>query len=153
MDLARHLILPVLCLAYGSLAYLTRFTRANVLEGLRSEYITAGRARGLPERVLIWRHALRNAAVPLLTLVGVLVPALLGGSVLVETVFSWPGMGRLYFDALQNRDHPVILGLTALAALAKTSVPGLRGNGGVGLRRGNGAVSSAPRDIHDYGDK
>ena len=60
---------------------------------------------------------MRNAAVPLLTLVGVLVPALLGGSVLVETVFSWPGMGRLYFDALQNRDHPVILGLTALAAL------------------------------------
>jgi len=117
VDYAAHLFLPVICLAYGSLAYLARFTRANVLEGLRSEYVTAARARGLPETVLLWRHAFRNSVLPLLTLIGVLVPALLGGSVLVETVFSWPGMGRLYFEALQNRDYPVVLGLAALTAI------------------------------------
>jgi peptide/nickel transport system permease protein len=95
LDLAIHSILPVVCLAYGTLAYLTRFTRANVFEALRCEYITAGRGRGLGEGRLLWKHAFRNAAIPLLTLLGVLIPALLGGSVLVETIFSWPGMGRL----------------------------------------------------------
>jgi len=116
LDLGLHSILPVACLAYGSLAYLTRFTRANVSEALQCQYVTAGRSRGLGERTLLWKHAFRNAAIPLLALLGTLVPALLGGSVLIETVFSWPGMGRLYFDALQNRDHPVVLGFTVVAA-------------------------------------
>ena len=116
-DLASHLVLPVVCLAYGSLAYLARFTRASVLEGLHSPYVDAARARGVDERVLIWKHAFRNAVVPLVTLLAALVPALLGGSVLVETIFSWPGMGRLYFESLLNRDYPVVLALTVVTAL------------------------------------
>jgi peptide/nickel transport system permease protein len=117
LDLAAHLLLPVLCLSYGSLAYLARFTRAGVLEELRSHYVQAARARGVGERALVWRHAFRNTLVPMVTLLGALVPALLGGSVLVETVFSWPGMGRLYFESLQNRDYPVVLALTVVTAL------------------------------------
>ena len=115
-DLLVHLLLPALCLGYGSLAYLARFTRANLLEAIGREYLLAARARGIGESVLAWKHALRNAAIPLLTLVGLLVPALLGGSVLIETIFSWPGLGRLYFYALSNRDFPVVLGLTTLTA-------------------------------------
>ncbi|MCI0658097.1 MAG: ABC transporter permease [Acidobacteria bacterium] len=117
LDVAAHLLLPVLCLAYGSLAYLARFTRASVLEGLHSHYVDAARARGVDERALVWRHAFRNALVPMVTLLGALVPALLGGSVLVETIFSWPGIGRLYFESLQNRDYPVVLALTVVTAL------------------------------------
>lgn len=116
-DLGWHLVLPACCLSYGSLAYLARFTRANLLEAIGREYLLAARARGIAESVLAWRHALRNAAVPLLTLLGFLVPALLGGSVLIETIFSWPGLGRLYLYSLQNRDYPVILGLTTLSAV------------------------------------
>jgi len=117
LDLAAHLVMPVICLAYGSLAYLARFTRANVLEGLHSHYVEAARARGIGEGNLVWRHAFRNAFVPMITLLGALVPALLGGSILVETIFSWPGMGRLYFESLQNRDYPVVLALTVVSAL------------------------------------
>jgi len=116
-DFLLHLLLPALCLGYGSLAYLTRFTRANLLEAIGREYLLAARARGVGEAVLAWKHAFRNAAIPLLTLVGLLVPALLGGSVLIETIFSWPGLGRLYFYSLSNRDYPVVLGLTTLTAL------------------------------------
>lgn len=116
-DLLAHLLLPALCLGYGSLAYLARFTRANLLEAIGQEYLLAARSRGIRESVLAWRHAFRNAAIPLLTLVGLLVPALLGGSVLIETIFSWPGLGRLYVYSLSNRDYPVVLGLTLLTAL------------------------------------
>ena len=116
-DLLAHLILPALCLGYGSLAYLARFTRANLLEAIGREYLLAARARGVGEAVLAWKHAFRNAAIPLLTLLGLLVPALLGGSVLIETIFSWPGLGRLYFYSLSNRDYPVVLGLTTFTAL------------------------------------
>jgi peptide/nickel transport system permease protein len=116
-DLGIHLALPALCLGYGSLAYLARFTRANLLEAIGREYLLAARARGIGEAILAWKHALRNAAIPLLTLVGLLVPALLGGSVLIETIFSWPGLGRLYYYSLSNRDYPVVLGLTTFTAL------------------------------------
>ena len=117
LDFAAHLLLPMLCLAYGSLAYLARFTRSSVLEELHSGYVLAARARGVGERALLWRHALRNTLVPAATLLGALVPALLAGSVFVETIFSWPGMGRLYFESLQNRDYPVVLALTLVTAL------------------------------------
>ena len=117
LDLGRHLVLPVLCLSYGSLAYLTRFTRWNLAEAMGGPEVGAARARGLTEKILSRRHALRLALPPLLALLGALIPALLAGSVLVETVFSIPGMGRLYFEALANRDYPVVLGLAALASL------------------------------------
>ncbi len=117
LDLGRHLLLPVVCLSYGTLAYLTRFTRWNLAEAMAGPFVAAARARGLSERTLSRRHALRIALPPLLALLGALVPALLAGSVLVETVFSIPGIGRIYFGALANRDYPVVLGLAALASL------------------------------------
>ena len=117
LDLGRHLLLPVLCLSYGTLAYLTRFTRWNLAEAMGGPFVAAARARGLPEKALSRRHALRFALPPLLALLGALVPALLAGSVLVETIFSIPGIGRLYFAALANRDYPVVLGLAALSSL------------------------------------
>lgn len=117
LDRGAHALLPVLCLAYGSLAYLARFTRAGMIEALNSRHIAASRARGLSNRSIVWRHAFRNALLPMLTLLGTLFPALLGGSVLVETIFSWPGMGRLYFEALQNRDYPIVLALSVVASV------------------------------------
>lgn len=116
-DLARHVVLPVTCLAYGQLAFLTRFTRANVLESLGSEFVRAARARGLGERAVLRRHALRNACIPLLTLSGLTLPALLAGSVIIESIFSWPGLGRLFYDSILQRDYPVVLALTFLAAV------------------------------------
>jgi len=117
IDLGRHLVLPVVCLCYGTLAYLTRFMQSNLAQAMGEPYVAAARARGLPEKVLSRRHALRIALPPLLALLGALVPALLAGSVVVETVFSVPGIGRLYFGALANRDYPVVLALAALASL------------------------------------
>jgi peptide/nickel transport system permease protein len=117
LDLGRHLLLPVICLSYGSLAYLTRFTRWNLAEAMTGPALAAARARGVREETLSRRHALRLALPPLLALIGALIPALLAGSVLVETIFSVPGIGRLYFHALANRDYPVVLGLAALASL------------------------------------
>ena len=117
LDLGKHLLLPVICLSYGAVAYLTRFTRWNLAEAMGGPSVAAARARGLPERTLSRRHALRIALPPLLALLGAMIPGLLAGSVLVETVFSIPGIGRLYFAALATRDYPVVLGLAALASL------------------------------------
>lgn len=114
LDRARHLVLPVVCYTYGSLAFVTRFVRSNVSEVLGQEYILAARARGLPERAVIWRHAFRNALIPLVTLLGLSLAGLLGGSVILESIFSWPGMGLLFFDAINARDYTLIMGLTLM---------------------------------------
>ena len=117
LDLARHLALPVTCLAYGQLAFLARFTRANLLDSLGADFVRTARAKGLPESAVLRRHALRNAWIPLLTLTGLTVPALLGGSVVVESIFAWPGLGRLFYDSVLQRDYPVVMALTLLAAV------------------------------------
>ncbi|MEW6746981.1 MAG: ABC transporter permease [Planctomycetota bacterium] len=117
LDLARHHLLPVLCLAYGSLAYYARFIRQSFLETVRQDYIRTARAKGLSERSVVWRHAFRNTLVPLTTLVGLLFPALVSGSLVLETLFSWPGIGRLLYDAVLSRDYPTIMGLSFLSAL------------------------------------
>jgi len=117
LDLLLHSILPVLALALGSLAYLTRQVRASMLEVLAQEYVITARSKGLSERVVIGRHALRNALLPAITLAALILPALVGGSVIVETIFGLPGMGRYAYEALLERDYAVIQAVTALSAL------------------------------------
>lgn len=118
LDRAAHLVLPVACLSYGGLAYLVRFVRGGLLETGSPEVVRAARARGLPAFRAFTRHGMRQAAVPLLTLAGFLLPRLLGGSVIVETVFALPGLGRLFVEAAFARDLPTILGLTVVSGAA-----------------------------------
>ncbi|HET7452654.1 MAG TPA: ABC transporter permease [Thermoanaerobaculia bacterium] len=118
LDRLAHLALPLACLTYGTLAFLTRLVRSAVAEELGREYVLAARARGLSERRALWAHAFRNALLPLITVMGLVVPGLLSGSVIVEQIFAWPGLGRLYFEAVLARDYPVVLGLTFFTAVA-----------------------------------
>jgi peptide/nickel transport system permease protein len=110
-DLIRHLILPVLLAAFGGLAGLSRYMRANMLEVIRQDYILTARAKGLSERAVIYRHALRNALLPVITILGLSVPGLIGGSVIFETIFAIPGMGQLFYMAVMARDYPVVMGI------------------------------------------
>ncbi|RKZ16981.1 diguanylate cyclase [bacterium] len=116
-DLLHHLALPVATLALGSFMGTARYLRASLDEALAQDYIMAARARGLTERTILWRHALPNALLPLVTLIGLHLPFLLGGAVVVEVVFGWPGMGRVTVEALWARDYPVIVGTTLLSAI------------------------------------
>jgi peptide/nickel transport system permease protein len=118
LDRAAHLALPVACLTYGSLAYVARLVRAGVAEAMTQDYVLAARARGASRRRALWAHALPNALLPIVTLLGLILPGLLSGSVIVERIFAWPGLGRLYFDAILSRDYPVVLGLSLLGAVA-----------------------------------
>ena len=114
LDVARHAILPLVCQTYVSLAWYTRFINTNLQEVLRQDFIRTARAKGAgPLRVLV-HHAFRNTLIPLVTLLGLSLPALLGGSVIIEQIFTWPGMGRLFFESLRERDYPTIMGLTLL---------------------------------------
>lgn len=106
----RHLILPALSLSAISTGYFARITRAGMLEVLRSDHVLAARARGIPERRILGLHAMRNAAIPLITVVGTNLAGLLGGAVATETVFAWPGIGRAIYDAILARDLPVVEG-------------------------------------------
>ncbi len=117
-DRAAHLALPVACLTYGSLAFYARMVRASVAEARSMDYVVAARARGLTRRQALWRHAFRNALLPLITILGLVLPGLLSGSVIIERIFAWPGLGRLYFDSILARDYPVVLALSLLGALA-----------------------------------
>jgi peptide/nickel transport system permease protein len=116
-DSLLHAVLPAVCLAYGGLAFVARFSRGALLEVLQQDYIRTARAKGLPEGVVLRRHAMRNALVPLLTLAGLLVPALVSGSVIIESIFSWPGLGQVYVKAIYARDYPVIMAESVLGAL------------------------------------
>lgn len=116
-DLIRHLILPVLLSAFGGLAGLSRYMRANMLEVIRQDYILTARAKGLTERVVIYRHALRNALLPVITILGLSIPGLIGGSVIFETIFAIPGMGQLFYMAVMARDYPVVMGILFIGAV------------------------------------
>lgn len=105
-----HLVLPALTLGVGAAASLARLTRSSLLEELRQDYVRTARAKGLPERTVIGRHALRNALNPIVTLIGIRFGALLGGAVVVEVVFAWPGIGRHLVDSIFDRDYPTIQG-------------------------------------------
>lgn len=116
-DRIRHLVLPSLSLALVLAAGIARYTRGSMLEVIRQDYMRTARAKGLPRRTLILRHALRNALLPVITLLGLYLPFLFSGAVVIETVFAWPGMGKLMVDAVFQRDYPVVLAGTFLLTL------------------------------------
>jgi len=116
-DRARHFVLPVLTLCYGQIAILARFTKSSLTEVIRQDFITTARAKGVGEGTVILVHAFRNALISLVTLLGLIVPGLISGSVIVETMFQWDGVGRLYFDAVFARDYPTVLALSVATAV------------------------------------
>ena len=116
-DVAAHLVLPALTLGVTLSGIFLRLTRANMLDSLKSDYVLAGRARGLPERKVVYGHALGNAFVPVLTMLGLQFAVLLAGAILTETTFSWPGMGRLLLERIYLRDYPTVQGIIVIFAL------------------------------------
>jgi peptide/nickel transport system permease protein len=116
LDRVRHLVLPAFVLGIASAASTARYMRGSMLDVLRESYIRTARAKGLPETKVLLKHALRNAALPLVTIIGLSLPFLFGGAVVVETIFSWPGMGRLAVDAIYARDYPVVLAVNFVVA-------------------------------------
>ena len=112
----RHAILPTLTLGMIQMAAFMRFTRSSLLEALRQDYVRTARAKGLANTKVVWHHALRNALIPVVTVVGLSLPTLVGGAVLTETVFAWPGIGRLAVGAVFERDYPVIMGVNLIVA-------------------------------------
>jgi peptide/nickel transport system permease protein len=117
LDMAHHLVLPVFVSAFGGLAGFSRYMRSNMLEVIRQDYILTARAKGLSERVVICKHALRNALLPVITILGLSVPGLIGGSVIFETIFAIPGMGKLFYDGVMMRDYPLIMGILVIGAI------------------------------------
>jgi peptide/nickel transport system permease protein len=116
MDKAHHLVLPVLVSAVGGLAGLSRYMRNNMLEVMRQDYIRTARAKGLAESVVVYKHALRNALMPVITILGLALPGIIGGSVIMEQVFGIPGMGQLMYQAVFSRDYNVAMGVLVPAA-------------------------------------
>ena len=116
-DLASHLVLPAVCLAYTSLAYFSRFVRGVTLEVVRQDYIRTARAKGLSPGTVLRRHIFRNALVPLVTLLAIVLPGVISGSIIIEKIFSWPGTGRLFIESALARDYPTVMGLSFLSAL------------------------------------
>ncbi len=116
LDRALHLLMPTVVLVTVSLPQLVRFTRSAMLEVLSQDFVRTARAKGLWERRVRYRHALRNAMIPVVTIVGILVPRLVGGSVITETIFGWPGMGQLAVASAVGRDYPLVMGITVVVA-------------------------------------
>jgi peptide/nickel transport system permease protein len=116
-DRISHLILPIFISAFGGLAGLSRYMRSNMLEVIRQDYITTAKAKGLSPRKVIFKHALRNALLPVITILGLSIPGLIGGSVIFETIFAIPGMGQLFYASVMARDYPVIMGILVIGAV------------------------------------
>jgi len=117
MDRLWHLMLPSILLAIGGIAALSRYTRSSMLEVIRQDYVRTAKAKGLPEETVYYKHALRNALLPIITLFGFLIPGLIGGSIIMETVFAWPGIGRLAYQAVLARDYPVVMTINTITAV------------------------------------
>lgn len=117
-DRARYLVLPTLSLALVLTAGIARFMRSSMLEVVGQDFVRTARAKGLPESRVVWRHALRNALLPIVTLIGLYVPLLLSGTVFIETVFAWPGMGRALVEAVHARDYPLVMAASFVLAVA-----------------------------------
>ncbi len=116
LDMGRHLLMPIMVASFGSLAGLSRYMRSSMLNVISQDYITTARAKGLPERVVIYKHALRNALLPLITLLGFSIPGLIGGSVIFETIYAIPGMGQLFYQGVMSRDYPEVMGILVIGA-------------------------------------
>lgn len=117
LDYAKHLILPVSVSAFGGIAGLSRYSRSSMLEVIRQDYIRTARAKGLPESKVILKHALRNALMPIVTIMGLSIPGLIGGGVIFETIFAIPGMGQLFYSSTMSRDYPTIMGILVIGAI------------------------------------
>jgi peptide/nickel transport system permease protein len=117
IDLLKHLIMPVIISSLGGLAGLSRYLRSNMLEIIRQDFLTTARAKGLSERVVICKHALRNALIPVITILGLSVPGLVGGSVIMESIFAIPGLGQLFYVGVMGRDYPLVMGGLVLGAV------------------------------------
>jgi peptide/nickel transport system permease protein len=117
LNLAQHMVLPVLTLSLTLVAGWSRFQRASMLEVVHSDYVRTARAKGVPERTVVLKHALRNALIPFVTVVSIDIGVLVGGAVITERIFSWPGMGTLFISALDHRDYPVILAWLAVVVV------------------------------------
>jgi peptide/nickel transport system permease protein len=115
-DLAKHYVLITFCFSFGAWAYDSRFVRQNMLEVLRQDYIRTARAKGLGESRVVLRHAFRNTLIPVMTLLGLMLPDIIGGSVILEVMFNWPGMGRLFYESMLARDYPTIMALSFITA-------------------------------------
>jgi peptide/nickel transport system permease protein len=116
LDWAHHLVLPVVVGVFGSIAGISRYMRSSMLEVIRQDYITTARAKGVPERTVFYKHALRNALLPVITILGLSVPGLIGGSVIGESLFSIPGMGKLFYEGVMQRDYPLIMAILTFGA-------------------------------------
>jgi peptide/nickel transport system permease protein len=117
MDRLWHLMLPSIILAIGGIAGLSRYTRSSMLEVVRQDYVRTAKAKGLPEETVFYKHALRNALLPIITIFGFLIPDLIGGSIIMESVFAWPGIGRLSYQAVLARDYPVVMTILSISAV------------------------------------
>ncbi|NJL94235.1 MAG: ABC transporter permease [Anaerolineae bacterium] len=117
-QIIQHMILPVASLALISIANYSRYIRASMLEVIHSDYIRTARAKGLLERRILFAHALRNAVLPIVTIIGLDLPFLLAGAVVTEQIFAWPGMGRLFIDSLNRSDFPVLMGILMMISVA-----------------------------------
>jgi len=117
VDRLKHLLMPALALGIGSAASVARYMRSGMLEQIRQDYVRTARAKGLSERVVVFKHAMRNALIPIITLLGLTLPFLVGGAVLIETIFAWPGMGRLIVTAIFQRDYPVVLAIAFVSSI------------------------------------
>ena len=117
-DKARHLVLPAIVLGLAETASFMRYTRSSMLEVIRSDYIRTARAKGLSEKVVIYKHAFRNAMIPIVTLLGFRIPGLISGAVMTETIFSLPGVGKLSVEAVNTRNYPLLLGINAMLTMA-----------------------------------
>ena len=111
----RYFVMPVFVLAIPNIAYFARFMRSAMLEVIHQDFVTVARAKGLDNRGVLYRHALRNALIPMVTVIGLQLPRILSGAVIIEQIFAWPGLGLLAYDAIGHRDYPVVLGVTMLA--------------------------------------
>ncbi|MCJ7626198.1 MAG: ABC transporter permease [Anaerolineaceae bacterium] len=117
LDVGKHLILPAIAMGFVEIAYWARYQRSALLEVMGQDYIRTARAKGLKERLVIWSHAFRNSLIPMITLAGLTLPDLVSGAYIIETIFGWPGMGRLGVKSILLRDYPVVMGVTMLSAL------------------------------------
>jgi len=117
MDRVWHLLLPSVLGATGGIAILSRYVRSQMLEVEGQDYVRTARAKGLPEEQVHYKHALRNALLPFVTMFGLILPGLIGGSVIIESIFSWPGMGRMAYEAILARDYPIILTVNFVSAV------------------------------------
>jgi len=115
-DLLWHITLPIICLTYADFASLSRYQKGSLLEVLRENYVRTARAKGLSEKTVILKHVLRNSVIPIITIVSAILPAMIGGSVIIESIFSIPGIGQLGFEAILSRDYPLIMAITTITA-------------------------------------